>query len=178
MANAYIDALRMLARRELSETQVRDRLRRRQHEPDEIDAAIERLRSERAIDDVRVAEAIARTETAVKRRGKLRVRRQIEQAGVSSAIARRVTDDLFGSLDPEALILASLARRLRGRDEIADEAEFSRLYRYLVGQGFEADAVLRILRLRVGPTGRAAQAGRAGRAGKAGGSNEEGSNED
>src|SRR6266849_8715902 len=124
MSTAYIDALRMLGRRELSEAQVRERLQRRQHGPEEIDAAVERLRTERAIDDVRVAEAIARTQTSVKRRGKLRVRRQIEQAGVSAAIARRVTDDVFEALDPEALIAASLARRLRGRDRIADAAEF------------------------------------------------------
>jgi regulatory protein len=165
MATAYIDALRMLGRRELSEAQVRDRLQRRQHDPGEIDAALERLRSERAVDDVRVAEAIARTQTGVKRRGKLRVRRQIEQAGVSPAIARRVTDEVFEALDPEALIAASLAKRLHGRDRIADPAEFSRLYRYLVGQGFEPDRVLAVLRKH--EAGRAGTAGKAGRMGKA-----------
>jgi regulatory protein len=146
MANAYIDALRMLGRRELSEAQVRQRLQRRQHSPEDIDAAVDRLLAERAIDDVRVAEAIARTQTGVKRRGKLRVRRHIEQAGVSAAIAKRVTDEVFEALDPEALIAAALAKRLRGRERIADAAEFSRLYRYLTGQGFEPDRVLATLR--------------------------------
>jgi regulatory protein len=158
MASAYVDALRMLGRRELSEAQVRDRLARRAYTPEAIDAAVERLRAERAIDDVRVAEAIARTQTSVKRRGKLRVRRQIEQAGVSAAIARQVTDATFDALDPDALIGASLARRLRGREAIADAAEFGRLYRYLVGQGFEPDRVLATLK-RHG-------AGAPGRAGK------------
>jgi regulatory protein len=146
MADAYIDALRMLGRRELSEAQVRQRLERRQHAAEDIEAAVERLRAERAIDDRRVADAIARTQTSVKRRGKLRVRRQIEQAGIAPALARRVTDEVFESLDPEALIAAALGRRLRGRDRIADAAEFNRLYRYLIGQGFEADRVLAILR--------------------------------
>ena len=49
-----------------------------------MDAAVERLRAERAIDDARVAEAIAHTETTVRRHGKLRVKRQIEQAGIAS----------------------------------------------------------------------------------------------
>src|SRR5437763_13679956 len=106
----------MLGRRELSEAQVRQRLQRRGYAPEEIDAAVERLRGERALDDVRVAEAIARTQTALKRRGRLRVRRQIEQAGVSPATARRVTDEVFEALDPEALIQAALDKRLRGRD--------------------------------------------------------------
>ncbi len=144
--SAYLDALRMLARRELSEAQVRTRLQRREHSPDEIDAAVERLRGERAIDDVRVAEAIARTETSVKRRGRLRVRRQIEQAGISAATAKRVTEDTFDALDPDALIEASLAKRLGGRDRVADDREFARLYRYLAGQGFESERIIAILR--------------------------------
>ena len=49
MSSCYIDALKMLARRELSEAQVRQRLHRRGHSDDEIDAAIGRLTSERAI---------------------------------------------------------------------------------------------------------------------------------
>ena len=74
MSNAYIDGLKMLSRRELSEAQVRQRLARKDHPADDIDAAITRLREERAIDDVRVAETIARTETSIHRRGKIRVR--------------------------------------------------------------------------------------------------------
>src|SRR5262245_52234326 len=76
--DAYVDALRMLARRELSEAQVRQRLRRRAHEEDAIQEAVDRLKRERALDDERVAEALARTETSVKRRGKLRVKQAIE----------------------------------------------------------------------------------------------------
>jgi regulatory protein len=144
--SAYVDGLRMLGRRELSEAQVRQRLARKGHEADAVDLAVERLRAERAIDDARVAEAIAHTETAVRRRGKLRVRRQIEQAGIAPATARSAVDSVFDTVDDAALLDASLARRLRGRDKIADDAEFRRLFRYLVGQGFEPDRVMAILK--------------------------------
>src|SRR5689334_253145 len=79
---AYIAALRLLARRELSEAQVRQRLARRGYAEADVDEAIGKLKEERAIDDARVAEAIARTETSLKRRGRLRVKRQIQSAGV------------------------------------------------------------------------------------------------
>ena len=141
----------MLGRRELSEAQVRQRLTRKGHESDAVEAAIERLRAERAIDDARVAEAIAHTETTVRRRGKLRVRRQIEQAGIASAVARRVIDAALGDIDESALLEATLAKRLRGRDWIADRAEFARLFRYLVGQGFEPDRVMALLRKHTPP---------------------------
>jgi regulatory protein len=148
MSDAYIDGLKMLGRRELSEQQVRQRLARKGHEADAIDEAIARLREARAIDDERVAEAIARTETAVRRRGKLRVRMQIERAGIAKAIAKRAVDDMFDAIDDAALLEASLAKRLRGRDTIADDREFQRLYRYLIGQGFESDRALKALNAR------------------------------
>ena len=148
MSSSYLDALKMLARRELSETQVRQRLARRGHADDAIEDAIARLKHERAIDDARVAEAIARTETNVKRRGKLRVARQIQSAGIAKSTARRAIDEVFADLDPRALLEAALSRRLRGAARIEDDKQFQRLYRYLVGQGFEPDDVMRVLSAR------------------------------
>jgi regulatory protein len=143
--SAYIDGIKMLARRELSELQVRQRLARKGYDRDDIEEAVARLREERAIDDARVAEAIARTETTVRRRGKLRVRMQIQRAGIANATAKRAVDGVFDTIDDEALLQASLEKRLRGRDTIADDREFHRLYRYLIGQGFEPDRVMKAL---------------------------------
>ena len=144
-STAYLDGLKMLARRELSEQQVRQRLVRRNHDGDAIDEAVNRLKQERAIDDARTAGAIARTETSIKRRGRFRIQRKIESAGIPSATAKHAVDEVFSAIDPAALIEAALEKRLRGRTRIKDEAEFSRLYRYLIGQGFEADQVMKAL---------------------------------
>jgi len=145
---AYVDGLKMLARRELSESQIRQRLARKGHEPDAIDEAVARLRAERAIDDARVAAAIARTETSTKRRGKLRVRMQIERAGIARETANVAVDEVFDAIDDDALIEASLTKRLLGRETIADDREFQRLYRYLIAQGFEGDRIVRALTAR------------------------------
>jgi regulatory protein len=138
----------MLARRELSEAQVRQRLTRQGHDEDTIDAVVDRLKAERAVDDARTAAAIARTELSVKRRGKVRVKRQIESAGIAASIAKRAADEAFAEVDDLALLEAALARRLRGREQFADDREFQRAYRYLVTQGFEPDRVLNALRRR------------------------------
>ncbi len=144
-SSPYVAALTLLARRELSEAQVRQRLARKGYENGEIDEALTRLKDERAIDDQRVAEAIARTEITLKRRGRLRVRRRIEQAGIAPATARHATDSAFAELDPGALLEAALHKRLRGRETIADDREHQRLYRYLIAQGYESDQVIRTL---------------------------------
>ena len=117
--------------------------------PNRIDAAVERLKSERAIDDVRVAEAIARTETAVKRRGRLRVRRQIEHAGIAPTTARRAVDEIFEDIDDRRAASRLPSPNAFGTATIiADDREFQKLYRYLIAQGFEADSVMLTLTAR------------------------------
>lgn len=144
--NAYLTALRMLAMRELSEAQVRQRLARRGYADDEIDPAVARLKADRSLDDARVAGALARSETNLRRRGPLRVRRRLEAAGIASPLAQRAVDETFADIDADALIAAALEKRLRGRTEIADDREFQRLFRFLAGQGFETDRILALLR--------------------------------
>ena len=144
--SAYVAALKMLGRRELSERQVRQRLARRKYDDESIDAAITRLKSDRSLDDERAARAMAHAETSLKKRGRLRVKRRLEAAGIAPAVAQRAIQEIFQAVDDDVLIAAALQKRLRGREQIADEREFRRLYRYLIGQGFEPDRVLALLR--------------------------------
>src|ERR1700758_5472493 len=133
----------MLARRELSEAQVRERLARRGHDDEAIDQAVGRLKEQHAIDDLRAATAIARVEAARKGRGRLRVRGKIERAGIAPADAQRAINEALNGIDDDSLIETAILRRLRGRPGITDDAEFRRLYRYLLGQGFEHDRILK-----------------------------------
>lgn len=145
---AYVAALRLLARRELTAAQLRERLLRRGHADADIADAVERLREERALDDARVAEAMVRTGVAVKRRGRLRLKRELEAAGIAPPVARDALDAVFGTVDAGDLIEAALRRRLRDGRLIADDREFQRLYRYLSSQGFESHRILAALNAR------------------------------
>src|SRR5258707_4753018 len=146
MPSGYIDGLKMLGRRELSERQVRQRLAGKEYSQDDIDEAVARLREERVINDRRVAEAIVRMETGIRKRGKVRVRLQLEKAGIAKDTARAAIDSVFEAIDDDGLLEASLRKRLRGREAIADDREFARLFRYLIGQGFESDRVMKALK--------------------------------
>ena len=144
--SAYIAALKWLGGRELSERQVRQRLARRAFDDDEIDAAIARLKQDRSLDDERAARAMAHAETSLKKRGRLRVKRRLEAAGIPPAVAHRAIQETFETIDADALLAGALQKRLRGREHITDEREFQRLYRFLIGQGFEPDRILALLR--------------------------------
>ena len=145
--NAYVTALTLLARRELSEAQVRQRLSRRGFTPDDIDDAVTRLRQDGSLDDARVAAAIARSQLSLKKRGQRRVRREIEAAGITSALADRAVAEVYAEVDGEALLAAAIDRKL-GTRRLEDDREMARLYRYLVGQGFDADRAMAALRKR------------------------------
>ena len=148
MSSTYTDALKLLARRELSERQVRERLARKGHDEGDIDAALVRLVEERAIDDQRVAEAIVRTQAGVKRRGAVRILRELQSAGIAPGLARQALDSMVTEDDAEASLRAALSRRLRGDRPIADDREFQRLYRFLLGQGFDSDRIRQALNAR------------------------------
>lgn len=144
--DAYASALRLLARRELSEAQVRDRLARRGCAAREIEDAIVRLRASRALDDRRVATACARTQVLVKHRGRARVERELAAIGIAGDIARDALADVYGEFDESTLIEQELARRLRLQHAVvADRTQFRRIYQQLVRQGFAPEAVMAAL---------------------------------
>ncbi|MGH9314917.1 MAG: regulatory protein RecX [Vicinamibacterales bacterium] len=148
-ADPYTYALTLLARRELSAAQIRERLKRREFPTADIDAAIARLRASQALDDGRVARAHARTAASIKSRGRARVVREIEALGIDRATAREAVAEVFGELDEDALLGRALDRKLRGR-RIRDAAEFRRLYQFLMRQGFEPGRIAKALQNRGG----------------------------
>jgi regulatory protein len=147
-AQAYVAGLKMLARRELSEAQLRLRLARRAFTAGDIDAAIERLRAERSLDDRRVALACARTEVGLRRRGRVRVLRHIESLGIARDIARAAVAEVFSELDEGALLEQALERRLRGAS-LEDTATARRIHRYLIRQGFDPSRVTAMVESRI-----------------------------
>ena len=146
-SRAYVAGLTMLARRELSEAQVRTRLGRRGYDEGDIDAAVARLKRERALDDRRTALACARTEVRIKQRGRMRVQRQVESLGIERRVAREAVAEVFAELDEAQLLEQALEKRLR-RGPIADAAAANRIRRYLLVQGFNPAEVAAALRRR------------------------------
>jgi regulatory protein len=137
--DAYVLALGWLARRELTEKQIRQRLNRRGLEPDVVDEAVARLKAERAIDDARVAGAFARTAVRLKGRGPMRLERDLQALGIERGAAKAAVKDILADTDEKTLARQALARRWR-RAERPEPADAARLYRALLRQGFGPSA--------------------------------------
>jgi len=136
----------MLARRELSEKQLRDRLIDRDHQHDEIDRVIAHLLESKALDDGRVARAYARTAAGVKGRGRLRVMRELSTMGIARDVANEALAEVFADVDERALIAKALQKKMRGRPRITNAAEHARLYQFLMRQGFTPAGITAALR--------------------------------
>jgi regulatory protein len=146
-SDAFTLALVMLSSRELSESQIRTRLKRRECDPDDIEAAITRLKADRTINDRRVALALARMESAIKHRGRSRVLQRIRQAGIADDTAEDAVREVFEEVDENALLDRAFERRLRGKQpKELDEKGRARIIRGLVAQGFRFEAILKRLK--------------------------------
>ncbi|MEO5897637.1 MAG: regulatory protein RecX [Vicinamibacterales bacterium] len=136
----------MLARREHSIAEVRSRLVDREHPPEAIDTALERLLETRALDDQRVARAYARTALTVKGRGRLRIQRELQVMGIAREIAGEAIADVFGDVDERALIEKAIQKKLRGGKKLVTIQERARVYQFLMRQGFTPAAVSAAMR--------------------------------
>jgi len=145
--DAYTLALTLLSARELSEAQLRTRLRKRKLDDEAIDAAVSRLKADRTLNDRRVAGAIARMESSIRHRGRARVIQKIRQAGIDSDTADDAVREVFQDVDEAALLDHAFERKMRGKTvQDLDEKGRARIVRALVGQGFSFDAVMKRLK--------------------------------
>ena len=143
---AYVDALHLLGRRELSATQLRERLLDREHDREDVDRAIDLLVENKALDDARVAAAYVRTALKIKGRGRLRIQRELQMMGIDKEVAGRAIAEAFGDVDEQSLIATALQKKLRGKQKIATPAEYARVFQFLMRQGFSPATVTAVLR--------------------------------
>jgi SOS response regulatory protein OraA/RecX len=136
----------LLGRRELSVKALRDRLRDRDHSPEDIDRAVALLIESRALDDARVAAAYVRTAVKIKGRGRLRIQRELHEMGIDKDVAGQALAEAFGDVEERALIARALQKKLRGKPRISSPAEYARVYQFLMRQGFSPAAVSAALR--------------------------------
>jgi regulatory protein len=144
---AYVDGLQLLGRRELSVKQLRDRLLHREHAADDVDRAVALLLENRALDDARVAAAYVRTALKIKGRGRLRIRRELQEMGIDGDVAATALAEAFGEVDERGLITKAVDKKLRGK-KITTAAEYARVFQYLMRQGFSPATVTAVLRAR------------------------------
>jgi len=133
---AYRRAVLRLARRDQSAAELRRALAEKGHDAEEIEAAIERLRREKYLDDRGYAERFARSRMAHQGVGRARVRQGLRQRGVAKAEAEAGLRAALAEVDEPGL-LDSLARRYwKQHARVEPARRVPRLWAFLVRRGF------------------------------------------
>jgi regulatory protein len=145
-AAATTAGLVLLGRRELTASQLRDRLLRKGYPDTSVAEAIDRLTARGLLDDARAAGARARHGVVVHRRGRARVLREVKSLGVTDETARRAVATAFGEVDEDRMVAEALQRKLKGAAIPKDPRDRQRLFGWLIRQGFDAHRIQRVLR--------------------------------
>lgn len=140
----YQKAVALLAARARTEAELRRALRSRAADPEDLEAAIVRLRGHGYLDDARLAAGFTLFQKDVVRHGRQRALRDLRARGVSAALAETAVRQGYAGSNEDALLRAHLrAKRL---SPPADLRQAARLCRQLLRAGFSPAACQRALR--------------------------------
>ena len=135
-------AMDLLARREHSEQELRQKLKTREYESDEIEEALQRLIEDGLLSDGRFAESYVnhRVNAGL---GPMKIRFELRQKGISDEMAETCLSAFSGQWD-------SLMRETRERkfgvslpDDYKDRMKQAR---FLQNRGFSPESVMRLFR--------------------------------
>jgi regulatory protein len=135
--SAYNKALGLLARREHSRRELRQKLGRSGYAGDETGEALDRLGDQHYQDDDRFAQVLIRSRTA-QGYGPMRLRAELKSHGLSDARIRSLLDAV--EIDWAETAAAQLRRRY-GAGGTSDPAERARRAQFLLRRGFPAATV-------------------------------------
>jgi regulatory protein len=147
----YAAAMRILGHRFNSEAELRLKLRAKKFEREIIDDTINRLRTEKWLDDERFAGAYVRTRQK-RKIGPRRIARELSAAGVDQETARHViaenTDEERELSDLTALCekRKRLLSRRYGRQYLETAEGRKKLAGYLFSHGYDAALIQRVIK--------------------------------
>jgi regulatory protein len=133
---AYQRALRRLARRDHSVAELRRALLDRGHDEEEVEAAIDRLRRERYVDDFGFAERFARSRMANQGHGRMRVRQDLRLRGVDRRTVEAGIAGALREVDEKSVVDALARSYWRQHAAVEPPKRLPRLWAFLVRRGF------------------------------------------
>lgn len=134
VSKAIESALRLLGVRPRSERELRDRLRRKEFDPETIDLALDRVRGWGYLDDAEFARRWVENRVQHRPRGERLIKQELRAKGVDAATIDEVIEE--SEIDERAAALAvaeKAARRLQG---LEPEVARRRLIGQLARRGF------------------------------------------
>ncbi|HVT40269.1 MAG TPA: regulatory protein RecX [Gemmatimonadaceae bacterium] len=140
---AFDKALEAIALRARSVKELERWLAQREHAPEHIAAAVQRLISLDLLNDAEYARSFARSRTLGRGMSRRRVQAELARRGIAREVADVAIGDVMAdeAVDEQALVEAAAAKKMRALVELEPEVQRRRLYGFLARQGFPGDLV-------------------------------------
>lgn len=142
-------ALRALGGRAHSSGELREKLRRRAANDDDVEAVLAKLREDGYLNDRRFAENYAAARLQNQGLGKARVLRDLGQRRVAPKLAEQVTEQTYRETNEANLIEEFLRRKYRGKQLsvfLQDQKNLAAAFRRLRYAGFSSGQSIRVLK--------------------------------
>lgn len=144
---AYLYALRILTARDYTVARMQEKLRGREFDEADIEAALGRLLTEGWVDDRRFAERFAESAIASSRYYGPRLRQEMRRRGLPPELVSEVLGRVLADHDEAEEVHAIVERRFSGFSfSTASDREKRRTVGFLQRRGFSLSAIFRALR--------------------------------
>lgn len=142
-AKAKKTALNMLAMRDHSSTELREKLLRRDFEPAAVDRLIAKLERSNLLDDSQFAQRFAKAQRESRKLSRSALRRQLVKKGIDEETIAGVVAEVDGEEDLAREVAEKKARSTRGLDH---EVRERRILGMLARRGFSSTICLKVTR--------------------------------
>ncbi|MCB9367981.1 MAG: RecX family transcriptional regulator [Calditrichaeota bacterium] len=140
-------AVKLLASRSYSTRKLKDKLKLKGYEAEEIELAIEKLKARNLLDDARFAEGFVRTRIETHPRGKSALIRDLVSRGISGATAKQAVSDHLSADQELDLAKELLRRKSRQYSSLDPETRKRRLTALLARRGFRPGIIFKVIDL-------------------------------
>ncbi|GAA3833505.1 recombination regulator RecX [Brevibacterium ammoniilyticum] len=142
-AKAKKTALNMLAMRDHSSTELREKLLRRDFDPAAVDRLIAKLERSNLLDDGQFAQRFAKAQRESRKLSRSALRRQLVKKGIDEETIAGVVAEVDGEEDLAREVAEKKARSTRGLDH---EVRERRILGMLARRGFSSTICLKVTR--------------------------------
>jgi len=134
-------SLAILARRPLSEAQLREKLRSRRYAPGVISSVISYLKEISLIDDLDYARLWIRSRIKTNPRGALLLKKELRMKGIAPATVEKALEEFKAAYDETELLTRVAESRAKRLAHLDRGVRRRRLFNYLLRRGFPIDEV-------------------------------------
>jgi regulatory protein len=147
--STYERALDMLEARARAVTELRRLLIKKGEPPDDVDAAIERLRASGLLDDANFARQLTRSKALGGGHSRRRIQQELAKRGVARDVSDEAIEQVFDEegVDEGAAIERVARKKARMLTGVDAATRKRRLYAFLARRGYDSDRIARALKI-------------------------------